>query len=189
MIIKSTCRRNRLNFQNYGILYCLKVQYIFYLLHTGNLVTVTLVEILLVTFIAAKEFCQHSFLEEIPVHRWYLGGQRVMKSSLARLTVGTKHPWRRAMTDGGNSQKPGRVVLRVFWQVSSSECWEYLLYKKTQATTFSRLCILWPFWEMTACFLGHHENKIQKLNYWIQIVGSVIVGVSASGKLMGDEKH
>lgn len=125
-------------------LYCLKVQYIFYLLNTGNLVILTFVELLLVTFIAAKEFCWHSFLEEIPVHRCYLGGQRVMKSSLVPLTIGTKHPWRRAMTDGENSQNPCRVVLRVFWQVSSFEraCWEYRLYKKTQATTFSSLCIL-----------------------------------------------
>lgn len=53
--------------QNCAILYCLKAHCLFYLMHIGNLIIVAIVEILLVTFIAAKIFCQHSFLEEIPV--------------------------------------------------------------------------------------------------------------------------
>lgn len=53
--------------QNCAILYCLKAHCLFYLMHIGNSITVAIVEILLVTFIAAKIFCQYSFLEEIPV--------------------------------------------------------------------------------------------------------------------------
>lgn len=53
--------------QNCAILHCLKAYCLFYLMHIGNSTVAAIIEILLVTFIAAKIFCQHSFLEEIPV--------------------------------------------------------------------------------------------------------------------------
>lgn len=43
--------------------------------------------------------------------------------------------------------------------------------------------------EVIACFPGSQENEVQKLNCWVPLVGVWWLGLSATGKLMGDEKH